>query len=100
MNKFHEFYAALLNNEKAKNQVEKILGDRAIEQVGDDELAKIGEIAQQLGYEITLEEARAYLNAEEQELDEDDLDAVAGGKVGDVRVHIIQCEIGGSCEPD
>ncbi len=98
MSKFTDFYEALLQNEEAKKQVLDILGEKALSQADDQELEAISSIAGQLGYEISGEEARKYFQDEEKELDEDELDAVAGGKRGEVRVHYIYCEIGGSAE--
>lgn len=35
-----------------------------------------------MGFEITVEEAKAYLNGDNSELDDDELEAVAGGICG------------------
>lgn len=88
MSKVSEFYAKALADDSAKKELIVILGDNKIENASDEQLKKVGELAKKLGYDITVEEAKAYLNGDNAELDEDDLDAVAGGKgssAGDVQ---------------
>lgn len=80
MSKITEFYAKALEDETAKKEIAEVLGEKRFEEADDAQLLKLGEIAARLGYEITLEEAKEYFHPEEAELDEDDLDAVAGGK--------------------
>ena len=80
MNKIVEFYTKALENEETKKELIMILGEKKFEEADDTQLEKIGEVAKKLGYEITIEEAKAYLNKEDAELDAEDLDAVAGGK--------------------
>ncbi len=87
MSKVSEFYAKALADESAKKELIVILGENKIEDASDDQLAKVGKLAKKLGYDITVDEAKAYLKGDNAELDEDDLDAVAGGKgsnTGDV----------------
>ena len=57
----------------------------------DDQLKEIGEIAKGLGFDITLEEAKAYLKSVEEELSDKALDAVAGG----ITDNGINCKSGG-----
>lgn len=80
MSKVSEFYAKALADDATKKELIVILGDNKIENASDEQLAKVGELAKTLGYDITVDEAKAYLNCGEAELDEDDLDAIAGGK--------------------
>ncbi len=80
MSKVTEFYAKAMENEEIKNELIKILGDKKFEEADDTQLAKIGEVAKKMGYEISMDEAKAYFSKEDAELDVDDLDAVAGGK--------------------
>lgn len=80
MSKVSEFYAKALADEAAKKELITILGDNKIEEASDEQLVKVGDLAKKLGYDITVDEAKAYLNGDDTELDEDDLDAVAGGK--------------------
>lgn len=82
MSKVTDFYAKALADESAKKELITILGDKKIEEASDEQLAKVGELAKKLGFEITIDEAKAYLSSDNAELDEDDLDAVAGGKGG------------------
>lgn len=82
MSKISEFYAKALADEAARNELIVILGDKKFEEADDAQLVKIGEVAKKLGYDISLEEAKNYLTAENGELEEDDLEAVAGGKGG------------------
>lgn len=80
MSKVTDFYAKALADESAKKELITILGDKKFEEASDEQLVKVGELAKKLGFEITIEEAKAYLSSDSTELDEDDLDAVAGGK--------------------
>lgn len=80
MSKISEFYAKALADEATKTELATILGEKTIQNADDEQLAKVGELAKKLGYDITIEEAKEYLNPEEAELDDDDLEAVAGGK--------------------
>ncbi|MGN0629877.1 MAG: hypothetical protein ACI4JN_00980 [Ruminococcus sp.] len=82
MSKVTDFYAKALADESAKKKLITILGDNRIEEASDEQLAKVGELAKQLGFDITIEEAKAYLSGNNAELDEEDLDAVAGGGKG------------------
>lgn len=80
MSKITDFYAKALADESAKKELITILGDKKIDDASDEQLAEIGGLAKKLGFAITIEEAKAYLSGDNAELDEDDLDAVAGGK--------------------
>lgn len=80
MSEISEFYTKMLSDETIRKEIVGILGDHNLETADDEQLIKIGEIAAKLGYQISLEDAKTYLEGEEAELDEDDLDAVAGGK--------------------
>lgn len=82
MSKMSEFYAKAIADESAKAELIAILGEKKLEEADDAQLEKIGEVAKKLGFEISLEEAKGYLGGAETELDEEDLDAVAGGKGG------------------
>ncbi len=82
MSKISEFYAKALADESAKKELITILGENKIEEASDEQLTKVGELAKKLGYDITVEEAKAYLNRDDSELADDDLDAVAGGTGG------------------
>ncbi len=79
MSKVTDFYAKAIADEASKKELTDILGSKPINEASDEQLVKIGELAKKLGFDITLEEAKAYLTSEEAELEEDDLDAVAGG---------------------
>ena len=78
MSKFNDFYKKVMEDEKIKAEVIKVLGDDTFEKASDEKLAKIGEIAKNAGFEFTLDEAKAHFAG--GELNEDELDAVAGGK--------------------
>lgn len=99
MNKFTAFYEALMQDKNKKVQLERILCNKNIEEADMEELEQISKLALELGFDISAEEARDYLYVEERELDEEDLDAVAGGKTGEVRCNVIVCEIGGNANP-
>lgn len=93
MSKVAEFYQKAMADPAAKAELAAILNGKDIAAATEEDLAKIGEVAKKLGYEITVEEAKEYLNPAEAELSDDDLDAVAGGK-GDPGVSI-GCTTGG-----
>lgn len=95
MSKIQEFYAAVIADEIRKKALYDILGDTAINDASDEQLDKIGKLACDMGYDISVDEAKNFLRAAEAELDDDDLDAVAGGKGEDYVVRFIYCEIGG-----
>ncbi|MGN0629879.1 MAG: hypothetical protein ACI4JN_00990 [Ruminococcus sp.] len=97
MSKITEFYAKVLADRTAKNEFLAILENTSIDNASDEQLAKVGELAKKLGFDITMEEAKAYLSGDNSELDEDDLDAVAGGGKYDKSViEFVRCEIGGN----
>ena len=93
MSKISEFYAKALADEAAKAELAAILAGVTIQDANDEQLEKVGELAKKLGYDITVEEAKEYLNPEEAELDDEDLEAVAGGK-GDTIQYNVHCENG------
>lgn len=80
MKKITEFYTKAISNEGTKAKLEEILGGKPINEADDKQLKKIGELAKELGFEITVEEAKDYLSGNNAALGDDDLDAVAGGK--------------------
>lgn len=98
MSKISEFYSKVLSDERLKNEVYSILSGKTIAEATDSELILIGKIAAKIGYNITIDEAKDYLTGEETELDEDDLDAVAGGKGDSYQTKIIVCQVGGKAE--
>lgn len=79
MRKMADFYTKVISDEKLRAQLGDILGNREITEASDEELKKIGELAKNAGFDITLEEAKAYLHAEVKDLSDEALDAVAGG---------------------
>lgn len=82
MNKITEFYAKAIADESTKTRLGEILDGKAINNADDLQLEKIGVLAKELGFEITVEEAKAYLNGDNSELDDNELEAVAGGTCG------------------
>lgn len=90
MHKVAEFYAAALENKDARAKLSEILGETRIDEADDTQLAKVGEVAKELGFDISVDEAKAYLRPSDAELNDDELDEVAGGK-GDTYV---TCESG------
>lgn len=104
MSKVSEFYAKAISDEGAKAKLGEILGGKTINEADDEQLKKIGGLAKELGFEITIEEAKDYLNGDNAELDDDDLDAVAGGK-GEVSINCgngntIGGDVGGGGSPN
>jgi hypothetical protein len=81
MSKVAEFLNKAAEDEAVKAELVAVLSDGKAGKSGDEQLEKIAEIAKKYGYEFSVEEAKAYLNgnAENGELDDDDLEKVAGG---------------------
>ncbi len=92
MSKLSEFYKQAMGEEETKKKIEKILAGKEISDATDEQLEKVGELAKGLGYEFTLEDVKGYLKGEEVALDEEDLEAVAGGK--GVYVSYKNCQTG------
>ena len=82
MSKITEFYTKAISDESTKTKLTEILGGKAINEADDSQLEKIGSLAKELGFDITIEEAKAYLNNSDGELSDDDLESVAGGTAG------------------
>lgn len=80
MSKITDFYTLAMKKEETRKALEGILNGKLLKDADDGQLSQVGVLAAELGYDITLEEAKEYLNSEETELNEEDLDAVAGGK--------------------
>ncbi len=77
-----DFYAKVMADEAVKKQITDILGDTQIENADDEQLKKIGEVANGMGFSISVEEAKEYFNGNEEELSDESLEAVAGGVDG------------------
>lgn len=96
MSKLSDFYAAVIADENCKKELEAILNGKNINEVSEEELVLIGKLAESKGYDISIEEAKSFLFEDECELDDGDLDAVAGGDKGDVvEKKIYICPVGG-----
>ena len=80
MSKFVDFYNKALADASSKKELAAILDGKPMESATDEQLEKIGAVAKKLGFDITLDEARKYLTPGDKKLEEEDLDAVAGGK--------------------
>ena len=79
MSKVADFYAKVLANEELQGKLGNILQGKNIVEATDDDLKKIGEVAKAEGFDITLEEARDYIQSDEAAVSDEALDAVAGG---------------------
>ena len=79
MSKVADFYQKAVADAAAKAKLDQVLGGAAIEELTDAQLQEIGKIAKELGFDITLEEAKAYLKSIGEELSDDVLSDVAGG---------------------
>lgn len=99
MSKISDFYSKLLTDEDMKKEVYAILKDKTISDATDDELGHISLIAKKAGFDISVEEAKSYISGMINELDDDDLDAVAGGKGDTYTTRVIVCQVGGKAEP-
>ena len=80
MGKIVEFYCKVLADEGLRNKLAEILQGRDITAADDEQLQRIGKLAQKLGFHLDLETAKDYLAAEEVAVSDETLDAVAGGK--------------------
>ncbi len=81
MSKMADFYAKVISDGTLRDKVDAAIAGGDISQASDEQLKKIGEIAKEVGFDITLEEAKAYLASEAKDLSDSALDAVAGGTV-------------------
>ncbi len=100
MSKITSFYTRVFSDSSAKKELTEILGNKNIEEASDEQLIRIGELAKKLGFDISIEEAKDYISGNNAELDEDDLDAVAGGKGQTHYTEIHICEVGGQAGYD
>ena len=95
-----EFYTVVLGNAEAKEELASILNGTELKKASDAQLKKIGALAARLGYTITLEEAKAFLQ-KDRTLSEGELEAVAGG--GSSKhdtMTIYKCDTGGQAGRD
>lgn len=100
MNKINKFYKKVLTDESLKNEIALILSGKEVTEATDEELVQIGKIAEKLGFNITIGEAKNYFTSDEAELSDDELEAVAGGDKGDhYETKVIVCQVGGSASP-
>ena len=80
MSKMADFYSKVMADAELQSKLKGILGDKTIADASDAELEKIGALAKEAGFEITLAEAKEYLSANEAVVSDEALDAVAGGR--------------------
>ena len=78
MSKFNDFYSRINEDEAIKAEIGAVLGGNSFENATDEQLKNIGEIAKKAGFDFALDEVKEFFAC--GELDDDDLDAVAGGK--------------------
>ena len=83
MSKMADFYSKVMTDKALLSKLKDILGDKHITDASDADLEKIGALAKEAGFEITLAEAKEYLSANETVVSDEALDAVAGGGVVD-----------------
>ncbi len=98
VSKFCDFYEKLISDESTRKRAADILNGKTMENASDEQLEALSVIAGELGYSITVSEAREFLDPEEAALNDDDLDAVAGGKGDHYETKIIVCQVGGKPE--
>ena len=82
MSKMADFYSKVMTDKALLSKLKDILGDKHITDASDADLEKIGALAKEVGFEITLAEAKEYLSANETVVSDEALDAVAGGANG------------------
>lgn len=88
MSKMSDFYSAVINDEASKKELTDILKGKPFEEATDEQLEQIGKLSEKLGIKIDIEEAKAFLRDSDKELNEEDLDAVAGGKGDSSKVEL------------
>ncbi len=93
MSTISDFYAKVMADEAVKKQITDILGGTPIENADDEQLKKIGEVAKGMGFNISVEEAKKYFSANEEELSDESLEAVAGGAVDNCKTSRYDGEI-------
>ena len=86
--KISAFYEKVTSDDALKAKLEKILGGVDIAEATDDQLKAVGEIAKDLGYDFTIDEVKDFIASGDVQLDDDALDAVAGG----VNKGAVECE--------
>lgn len=79
MSKMSDFYAKVISDETLRSRMNEVLGGKDIADASDEDLKKIGEIAKEAGFDISIDEAKAYLASDAKDLSDEALDAVAGG---------------------
>ena len=79
MSKVADFYVKAIADEEAKKKLAEVLDGKNFDKLTDAQLKEVGDIAKDLGFDITLDEAKEYLKSIEDELSDDALQAVAGG---------------------
>lgn len=100
MSKMNDFYVAVLSDNEARKEFSSILDGKEIDKANDEQLEKIGALAERLGYKITLSEAKAFLKESSCKLSEEELDAVAGGGNKRKDVYVYYCDVGGQAGID
>lgn len=100
MSKFNEFYVNVMADENKKKKLESILDGGSMLNADDGKLKKIGELAKELGYDISVEEAKDFFEMDGKELDDDALESVAGGKGQTYHTDVYICGTGGQAGVD
>lgn len=78
-----DFYIQAMKSDVWREKFSAIIKGKNVEEITDDQLAQLGNLAREMGFDITLEEAKAYLASEEAILSDEAMDAVAGGVKAD-----------------
>lgn len=86
MDKFSEFYQKVSADEKATRKFMDIVKDKDFSKLTESDFEKLVPLAETLGFDITAKEAYDHFCGDISELDEEQLDMVAGGK-NDVYKH-------------
>ena len=86
MSQISEFYAKVSEDEALKQQIQTIVGDTEFEELTDEQLRQIGELAKAQGFTVSLAEAKEFFAEGGGELALDALDAVAGGKGDKIKI--------------
>ncbi len=95
MSKMADFYSKVMADKDLQTKLKGILGDKNIADATDADLEKIGDLAKEAGFAITLAEAKEYLSANETVVSDEALDAVAGGAYGKPEYDHSKCIGGG-----
>ena len=94
MSKAGNFFAKLAADKEAMDKLDHVLGGKEIADLTDAQKEEIGKIIKSLGFDLTAEDVKSYLESEDRELSDDALEAVAGGKFDNSKLGDLLAAVG------